>query len=215
MKLYYHPISSYSQKTLMAFHEKGLAFEPSIVNLMDPAAKAEYKAIYPIGKVPLLMDQKEERVIPESSIIIEYIDRHYPGGTKLIPDDPDLARQVRFRDRFLDFYVNDTMSKIFFDGMYPEDKRDPHGVAIAKETLLTAFGILDKEMAGKTWAMGDTFSMADCAAAPALNYCRMTQPFDSFPNVSAYLSRLTERPSFQKVMAEAKPYLAAFASKSK
>ncbi len=218
MKLYYHPISSYSQKTMMAFYEKGMTFEPSLVNLMDPQAKAEFKKIYPIGKVPLLVDEKADRTIPESSIIIEYIDRHpaaATGATKLIPEDPDLARQVRFRDRFFDLHVNAMMSKIFFDGMRPEDKRDSIGVANAKETLQAAFGILDKEMANKTWAMGDTFSMADCSAAPALAYCRMVHPFDSFKNVAAYFGRLAERPSFQKVMQEAEPYLKAFAAPKK
>jgi len=214
MKLYYHPLSSYSQKVVMAFHEKGAAFEPAIVSLMDPQQKADYKKIQPLGKLPLLVDEKAGRGVPESSIIIEYIDRHCVGGTKLIPDDPDLARQVRFRDRFFDLYVNDTMSKIFFDGMRPEGQRDPFGVAQAKETLDTALGTIDRDMGTNTWAMGNTFSMADCAAAPALGYCRMVHPFGAFENVTAYFGRLQERPSFQKVLKEAEPHLAAFAART-
>lgn len=210
MKLYYHPLSSYSQKTLMAFYEKNCAFEPVIVNLMDDKAKEEYKKIYPLGKVPFLRIEEKSWSVPESTIIIEYIDRHYPGGTKLLPDDPDLARQVRMRDRFCDFYVNDPMVKIFFDGFRPEGQRDPYGVQQAKDRLDTVSALLDREMADKTWAMGETFSMADCAAAPGLGYCRMVYPFTKHKNVIAYCNRLMDRPSFQRVLKEAEPYLQAF-----
>jgi glutathione S-transferase len=144
MKLYYHPLSSYSQKTLMAFYEKGCAFEPVLINLMDEQAKSEYKKIYPMGKVPFVRIEEKSWSVPESSIIIEYIDRHFPGGTKLIPDDPDLARQVRMRDRFFDFYVNDPMVKIFFDGFRPEGQKDPYGVQQAKDRLDTAFAMIDQ-----------------------------------------------------------------------
>ena len=210
MKLYYHPISSYSQKTLMALFENGCAFEPVIVDLMDEKAKGDYKTIYPMGKVPFLRIEEKNWSVPESSIIIEYIDRHYPGGAKLIPDDPDLARQVRMRDRFFDFYVNDPMVKIFFDGFRPEGQRDPYGVQQAKDRLDTAFAMIDQEMAEKSWAMGELFSMADCAAAPALGYCRMIYPFARFKNVVGYMNRLAERLSFQRVLKEAEPYLKAF-----
>ncbi len=215
MKLYYHPVSSYSQKVVMAFNEKGLAFERAIVSLMDPNENAEYRKINPLGKLPLLIDEKAGRTIPESSIIIEYIDRHYPGGTKLIPDDPDLARQVRFKDRMMDLYVNDSMAKIFFDGMRPEGQRDPLGVTQARERLDAIFSLVDKDLADKTWAMGDTFSMADCAAAPALAYCRMVHPFDAHKNLAAYAGRLFERPSFAKVAKEGEPHLANFAAQKK
>jgi glutathione S-transferase len=128
----------------------------------------------------------------------------------LIPDDPDLARQVRMRDRFFDFYVNDTMVKIFFDGFRPEGQKDPYGVQQAKDRLDIAFAMIDQDLAKKTWATGDLFSMADCVAAPALGYCRMVYPFSKYKNVDAYMNRLAERASFQRVLQEAAPYLAAF-----
>jgi glutathione S-transferase len=163
-----------------------------------------------MGKVPFLRIDEKNWSVPESSIIIEYIDRHYPGGTKLIPDDPDLARQVRMRDRFFDLYVNDPMVKIFFDGFRPEGQKDPYGVQQAKDRLDTAFAMIEQEMAEKNWAMGELFSMADCAAAPALGYCRMIYPFTKYKNVVAYMNRLAGRPSFQSVLQEAEPYLKAF-----
>src|SRR5262249_9155271 len=152
---------------------------PVIVNIFDPAAKADYRKINRLGKVPTLAIEKDDWRVPESSIIIEYIDRHCPGGTKLIPDDPDLARQVRFRDRLFDLYVIETTGKIFFDGMRPEGSRDPYGVKQAQETLQTMLAVLDEQSAKRTWAMGDTFSMADCAAAPALNQCKMLGVLDA------------------------------------
>lgn len=215
MKLYFHPVSTYSQKVLMAFHEKGASFEPMVVSLMDPASKEEYRKVHPLAKLPFLFDEKADRRVPESSIIIEYIDRHCPGGTKLIPDDPDLARQCRFKDRMMDLYVNDSVSTIFFDSMMPEGERDPRAVTKAKETLDTVYALIDRDMSNKTWAIGDAFSMADCAAAPALNYARMVHPFDKHKSLTAYAGRLFERPSFAKVAKEAEPHLAAFGQAKK
>jgi glutathione S-transferase len=208
MKLYYNPVSSYSQKVLTAFYEKGATFEPAIVNLMDPKVRADYEKISPLGKVPVLRLEDKDWTVPESTIIIEYIDRHCPGGTKLIPDDPDLARQVRMRDRFFDFYLNDQMQKIFFDTMRPAGKNDPFGVEVARKTLNTALDMLEKDFAGKTWAMGNDFTMADCAAAPALYYCRLVHPYEGRKNVTAYAGRLFERHSYARVMKEFEPMLA-------
>ena len=210
MKLFYHPVSSYSQKALIAFYEKGAKFEPMLVNLMDPEGRAQYRQMNPLGKIPFLQIEEKDWAVPESSIIIEYIDRHCKGGTKLIPDDPDLARQVRYRDRFMDNYVNDQIQKIFFDGLRPEGKRDALGVEQARETLNAAFWLLDKHHKGP-WALGDTFSMADCAAAPPLFYARMVHPFDAHKNVVAYFNRLAERPSVKRVFDEAQPFLAKMA----
>lgn len=215
MKLYYHPVSSYSQKVLMAFYEKGASFEPVLVNLMDPAGRAEYTKTNPLGKIPLLRVEEKDWGVPESSIIIEYIDRHCPGGTKLIPDDPELARQVRFRDRVWDLYVTSNVHKIFFDTHRPAGKNDPFGVEQAKKELETALTLIDTEMGKRknTWALGETFSMADCAAAPALFYCRLLHPFAKHANVTAYANRLMERSSYQLVQKEAAPYLAAMQNK--
>jgi glutathione S-transferase len=211
MKFYYSPISTYSQKTLMALYEKGAAFEPVLVHLSDRAARAEYEKTNPLGKVPLLhVVEKDDWKVTESSIIIEYIDRHCPGGTKLIPDDPDNARQTRFYDRLYDLYVIELADKILFDGWRPEDKRDPYGVEQAHTRLDRFLAIADENMAKKTWAMGDTFTMADCTAAAALTFARRLHPFDDRKALVAYLGRLSERPSYQKVMQEAETYAATY-----
>jgi len=211
LKLYFHPLSSFCQKALIAFYENDTPFEPHIVDLANEVSTAEFKAIWPIGRFPVLRDEANDRTVPESSIIIEYLAQHYPGRTQLVPADPELARQTRLHDRFYDLYVNVPMQKIVTDKLRPPGKNDPHGVEEAKRLLLTACGMIEQEMATKTWAMGDAFSMADCAAAPALFYVNLTMPLGgTHRNAAAYLGRLMERPSFARALKEAQPYFALF-----
>jgi glutathione S-transferase len=211
LKLYFHPLSSFCQKALIAFYENDTPFEPHIVDLANEVSNAEFKAIRPIGRFPVLRDEANDRTVPESSIIIEYLAQHYPGRTQLVPADPELARQTRLHDRFYDLYVNVPMQKIVTDKLRPPGKNDPHGVEEAKRLLLTACGMIEQEMATKTWAMGDAFSMADCAAAPALFYVNLTMPLGgTHRNAAAYLGRLMERPSFARALKEAQPYFALF-----
>jgi glutathione S-transferase len=209
LKLYMHPLSSYSHKALIAFYENEIPFEEKRVD--DPAVSAEFKAMWPIGRFPILCDEGRDQLIPESSIIIEYLAQHYPSKVKLLPDDPDLARQVRMRDRFFDNYLHTSVQKLAFDRRRPGDKRDAYGVDEASTMFRTALDMIDADMAGKTWAMGETFTMADCAAAPALFYGNMLmQPFrDTHPNAAAYLDRLMARPSYARALEAAKPYLGA------
>jgi glutathione S-transferase len=208
LKLYFHPLSSFCQKVLVALYENGTPFEPHIVNLFDEASSAAFKKIWPIGKFPVLRDEGRDRTIPESSIIIEYLQQHYPGKMRFIPSDAELARQMRFRDRFYDLYVNVPMQKIVTDRLRPAGKNDSYGVEQAKGLLRTAVGMIDKRMATSKWAMGDDFTMVDCAAAPALFFADKVMPLSgTYPNAAAYLARLMQRPSFARAAKEAEPYL--------
>jgi glutathione S-transferase len=209
LELYFHPLSSFCQKVLIAFYENDTQFVPHIVDLGDQDAAAKFKKLWPIGKFPVLRDAAKDRTVPESSIIIEYLAEHYPGRTALVPTDADLASQIRLHDRFYDLYVNVPMQKIVTDRLRPAGQADSFGVAQAKTLLQAAYGVIDAEIAGKTWAMGDAFTMADCAAAPALFYANLALPFgDTHKNTAAYLGRLMERPSFARTIKEAQPYLA-------
>jgi glutathione S-transferase len=209
--LYYHPLSSFCQKVLVALYESGTPFERQIVDLMDPAERAEFLKLWPIGKFPVLRDSERDLTIPESTIIIEHLARHSPGADPLLPSDPDLAWRVRAQDRFFDLYVEAPMQKIVGDRMRPADGKDPIGVKEARSRLDTAYDLIEAEMASKTWAVGDDFTMADCSAAPALFYANLVQPFEaSRPNVKAYFDRLSQRPSFKRVVEEAKPYFSLF-----
>src|SRR5580698_2808128 len=159
LKLYFHPLSSFCQKVLIAFYENEVPFEPWIVDFANEASAAEFKALWPIGKMPVLRDEARERTVPESSIIIEYLAQHYPGRTPLVPHDADLARQTRLRDRFFDLYVEEPMQKIVGDTFRPAGKSDPFGVEQARVLLETVYDVVDRDMETKTWAMGDAFTM--------------------------------------------------------
>jgi glutathione S-transferase len=206
MHLYFHPLSTYSQKVLIALYEKDVRFTPEIVSVIDPEARAAYKKVYPLAKVPLLVDA--DRTIPESSIIIEYLDQRVPTGPRLIPADPDDGRRVRFHDRMFDLYMNDPAFTLIFEPRREASKRSDELIAGAKERIDVMYEFLESHLAKNTWAYGDSFSMADCAAAPPLGYLRQIHPFGSRPRISAYFNRLVERPSFARVLEEAKPYLA-------
>jgi glutathione S-transferase len=209
LTLYFHPLSSFCHKALIALYENETPFERSIVDLADANSSAQFKKVWPIGKFPVLRDDARDRTVPESSIIIEYLAQHYPGRTQLVPADPELASQTRMRDRFYDLYVNVPMQKVVTDRLRPSGRNDLHGVEEAKALLHTACGLVDQEMATKTWAMGEAFSMADCAAAPSLFYANMVMPFgDTYKNAAAYLGRLMKRPSFARALEEARPYFA-------
>jgi glutathione S-transferase len=207
LKLYFHPLSSFCHKVLIALYESGTAFEPCIVDLMGNAE--EFKQIWPIGKIPVLRDEEKDRTIPETSVIIEYLAQCYPGQAQLFPADRDLRREMRLRDRFYDLYVNMPMQKIVVDKLRPEGKNDHYGVEEASALLKTSLGMIEADMAVNRWAMGDDFTMADCAAAPALFYADMVLPFrETHRNLAAYLDRLMERPSYARVLREAQPYFA-------
>lgn len=208
LTLHFHPLSSFCQKVLIAFYENDTPLTPNLVNLMDEGEGGALKRLWPIGKFPVVVDEAADRVIPESSIIIEYLDQHYPGRTAFLPADPDLARQTRMADRFYDLYVNMAMQKVVTDRLRPEGQNDTLGVDQARAQLATALGMVEQDMAAKTWAVGDAFTMADCAAAPALFYADMVIPFaGTYPNAAAYLDRLKARPSYARVLQEAAPYL--------
>jgi len=207
LKLYFHPLSSFCHKVLIALYENETPFEPRIVDLFTEIA--EYRKIWPIGKIPVLRDEARDRTIPETSIIIEYLAQYFPGKTQLFPADRDLCRQMRLRDRFYDLYVNVPMQKVVTDRLRPQGNNDQYGVEEAKALLSTSFGMIEQDMAKNRWAMGDAFTMADCAAAPALFYANMAVPFrDTHRHAAAYLDRLLERPSFARVIKEAQPYFA-------
>jgi glutathione S-transferase len=211
LTLYYHPLSSFCHKVLIALYENGTKFEKRLVDLGDERDRAEFLKLWPIGKFPVLRDDARRQTIPESTIIIEYLAAHYPGPVRLVPEDAELARATRLSDRFFDLHIHLHMQKIVGDRLRPADKKDPHGVEDARRRLLAALGMVEQDMAKKTWAMGDGFTMADCAAAPPLFYVNRVQPFaDSHPNTAAYLKRLMARPSYARALEEAEPYFKMF-----
>jgi glutathione S-transferase len=214
LTLHMHPLSSYCWKALIALYENDTPFEARVLDLSDPAVIVAFKALWPTTKMPLLCDTARDRTVPETSIIIEYLQTAYPGPVRFIPDDPDAALRTRLMDRLFDLYVMTPMQAIVADRIRPADvAKDPYAVAQARRQLAMAYDLLETELAGRTWAAGEDFSLADCAAAPALFYANKLAPLDeNHPNVSAYLDRLLARPSFVRVLQEAEPYFAMFPS---
>jgi glutathione S-transferase len=209
LTLYFHPLSSYCHKALIALYENGTPFETVLVNLGDPQSASAFKAIWPVGKFPVLRDDANGRVIPESTSIIEYVAQHHPGPVTLIPEQPEAAFEVRARDRFYDLHVHTHMQRIIGERLRPAESKDAYGLEQAKAGLAVALALAEKEMASRTWAAGEEFSMADCAAAPPLFYLDFAvEPVaGSYPNLAAYLARLKQRPSYARALKEAEPYL--------
>lgn len=207
MILHYHPLSSCCHKALIALYELGVAFEPRLLDLGDEAQRRAFLALWPTGKMPLLQDG--ERVVPETSILIEYLTQHHaPAGQVLLPADPQDALEVRLMDRLVDLYVMTPMQAIVADKLRGEGERDPLGVEKARATLATAYGLLEQRLDGRDWVAGPHFSMADCAAAPALFYAFTLVPLPAgHARLAAYFERLLARPSVARTLAEARPYL--------
>lgn len=205
LTLYYHPFAAYCQKVLIALYEGGTDFTPLLVDLGDPEHRAVLEAAWPIMRFPVLKDEAHGLMLPESSTIIEHLQTRV-NGFAAIPADPALAIEARLMDRVFDNYVMTPMQKVVFDRMRPDGSHDPHGVAEARAMLDTAYALIDKRIAGRTWAAGEAFTIADCAAAPALFYADWIQPFDAHANLAGYFKRLMARPSFARIVEEARPH---------
>jgi glutathione S-transferase len=211
LTFYFHPLSSYCHKALIALYENATPFIPKVVNLQDPAEAESLRELWPVRKFPVLHDGERDRTIPESSMIVEYLDQHYPGRTRFIPRDAELALETRLWDRFFDLYLHQPMQQAVGDRLRPAKSRDPYGVDEAKTRLRSSYDVADKRLAGRTWVMGDEFTLADCAAAPALFFADKVEPFTgSHPALGAYLARLQQRPSYARTLEEAEPFMQYF-----
>jgi len=211
MKLYYHPLSTYSQKVLIALYEKGIDFTPEIVNLMDPEAHNRYRETYPMGKIPCL-ELDDGHIIPESSIIIEYLESL--AEPTLLKGDVDERRRIRFKDRMYDLYLNESVATLLFQSLKPESEQDPERIEKARSNIATMYGFMENEFGNQSYSNGEEFMMSDCAAAPALFYALQVAPFAEHKNICAYWERLKSRPSIQRTQEDATPYLEAFMNKN-
>ena len=209
LTLHAHPFSAFCQKALVALYENGTDFTLHQVNLGDATAAAALGALWPFRRFPVLVD--DGIIIPEASIIIEHLDLHHPGPVRLLPADPAAALEVRLIDRVIDNDVMVPMQKVVLDALRPEDARDAFGVAQARTRLETAYAWLDARLAGRCFAAGPGFSLADCGAAPALLYADWTHPIDArFTTLRAYRARLLARPSYARALDEARPFRHVF-----
>lgn len=206
LTLYYHPFSSFCQKVLVALYERGVPFEGVVLDFSLPEQKAAFERLWPMGKFPVLRDEARGVTVPESSLIVEYLDRAHPGPP-LVPVDSEAAMKVHLWDRFFDHYVEVPLQKAVGDALRPDGARDPHGVEEARSVLGRAYDLLEDSLAATgPWMAGETFTLADCGAAPALFYAYMVHSFAGRPRLEAYYARLRDRPSFVRAVDEAREF---------
>jgi glutathione S-transferase len=206
--LHQHPFALYCWKALIALYERDLPFTSEVVE----ADRSALVALWPPASLPVLVD--DGVVVPESSIIVEHLDRH-GEAPPLIPTDPDAALEARLWDRVADGYLATPVQTIVGDALRPAAANDPHGVSQAHATLDLAFATLDRRLDrgdADGWMTGADFTLADCAAAPALHYADVVHPLDrkAFPALARYTDQLLMRPSVARVVAEARPYRRLF-----
>jgi glutathione S-transferase len=204
LTLYAHPFSSYCWKVLIPLYADGTPFDYRNVDPAYPGVMEELRALWAFGKFPLLKDG--EQVIAETTCIIEHLQACHPGSNVWIPDGA-AGRRARFLDRLFDRYVMDAAQPAVNNAIRPEGSRDPYGEELGRTTLRTAYDWLEANLPGSEWAVGDTFTLADCAAAPALFYADWIDPIgDARPRLTAYRTRLLEHPPVARAVDEARPY---------
>jgi glutathione S-transferase len=211
LTLHAHPLSSFCWKVLIGLYENDTPFANAMVNLGDPAEREAFRKLSPMGKMPALRDDTRDETVNETSVILDYLDLHYPGSVRFVPANADFAWRMRFWDRFFDHYIHHPMQRIVADRLRPIEAKDGFGVDEAYGQLAQACDHLESVLAdGRAWMCGD-FGLADCAALPALFYADKVQAFEGrWPACGAYLQRLKDRPSVQRVLTEAEPFFKFF-----
>ena len=210
LAFHFHPLASFCHKALIALYENGTPFSPVIVDFGDPASAEAFRKLWPMAKMPVLRDDARDATVAESSVVIEYLDRHYPGTARLVSDEPDRSWQIRFWDRFFDGYVHHPMQTVVTDNLRPHGARDPFGVEQSKAQIDAAYDYLETQLQSDGWLVG-AYSLAECSASPALFYANTVRPIPADRRkCRAYLKRLMQRPSFARALKEAEPYFGMF-----
>jgi glutathione S-transferase len=203
LTLYYHPLSSYCHKALVALYELGTPFDARVIDLDSDGDRALLGEHWPLCRFPVIHDSRRGRSVPESSTIIEYLDQHYPGPKRLIPADAERALDVRLWDRVFDNYVHTPMQQIVANRFM-----QTHSDMSAQRSLLhQTYRVIDTQLGSSAWVAGDDFSLADCAAAPALFYASTLEPLPSeLRNLCTYFERLVQHESVRRTLEQARPY---------
>lgn len=207
LTLYYHPLASYCHKVLIALYENGVDFKKRLVDLGNAEDRAELQALWPLAKFPVLHDTARNRSVPESTVIIDYLDHYFPAAHPLIPAEWEAAQQVRFWDRIIDNHLHDTMQDIVWDRIIGAQG----DMTAARAKIHAVYTLLDQQLAQHQWVAGDAFSLADCAAAPALFYATTLEALPAeLGHATRYVKQLMERPSVAQTLEEAKPYFSMY-----
>ena len=204
LEFFGHPFSSYTQKVLIALWANETPFEYRVIDQDHPENSEELKRHSPYGLFPLLIADGEP--VFESSTLLAHLDARHPGANRWIPEGED-GRRARFLDRFFDLYVMGNMQKPVADKLRPEGNSDPLGVLKARDDLHTAYDWLEGSLGDGPWAVGDQFTLADCAAAPSLFYADWVEEIGpERPRLAAYRARLLAHPIVARAVDEGRPY---------
>jgi glutathione S-transferase len=209
LTLHEHPFAAYCWKALIALYERDVPFARHQVD--DEADRARLAELWPLASIPVLVDDAAGITLPESTTIVEYLDR-FGDAPPLISAEPEAALQARLWDRVIDGSVATPMQKIVLDSLRPEGREDPEGIVEARAKLDQAYPLLDQQLRGGTWLAGPEFSLADVAAAPALHYGRVVHRWDEagLPDLTRYFEALIARPSVARTIDEARPFRSLF-----
>jgi glutathione S-transferase len=209
LELYGHPFASFVWKPLIALYERDVPFGFRIVDPDNPQNQQRIAELSPTGQFPALVDGARE--VTESNAVIEYIDLYHGSAPPMVPADPKEALEARMMADVFDDYVDVPMQRIVAEAFRGEGEEDPRGVADAKAVLDRSYAWLDRRMRNREWAACNRFTIADCAAAPALFYADWVYPIpDGYAALATFRARLLARPSVARVVEEARPYRVLF-----
>lgn len=205
LALYGHPFASFVWKPLIALYERNVSFEFRMVDPEHPEHQTRIAGLSPTGQFPALVDG--DREITESNAVIEYLDLFHGRTDPMVPKDPRKALEARMMADIFDDYVHAPMQRIVGDTLRNEQERDARGVADAHTLLDRSYAWLELRLGTREWAACERFTIADCAAAPALFYADWVHPIpEQYAATRAYRARLLSRPSVARVVDEARPY---------
>jgi len=199
MTLYDHPDCPYGMKVRIVLAEKDMDCEVVTVDLhAGQHRQAAFLKLNPFGRVPVLVD--EDCVIYDSTIINEYLDDEYPEPA-LRPAGSDERARVRLLEDYADTAFTLPAMALQNELAKSAGHRDEARIKAARDVVIKTLEMLNRELEGKEYLGGDTFSLADVAFAPmVLQLEKLGVHLESSAkNVKAWAQRLAARPSIAKV----------------
>jgi glutathione S-transferase len=193
IKLHYHPMSTYSRRVCMALLEKNIPHELVVVDMAARKHKApDYLALNPYGRVPTLQDG--DFLLYESTAILSYLERVYPEPP-LVPADARGRALVDMHMKLCDLQLARQASTIMFPKRFlPKERWDEKAMAQAKSEIEKHLAIVDTQLAGKQFLLGDLYTLAEICYTPLVQFLplmEITPP----QAVAAWVERMLARPS--------------------
>lgn len=200
MKLYeFGPTRA--QRVRWTLQELGVEFEAVSVNLnAGEARRPEFLQLNPAGKLPVLVDG--DQVLTESVAIVLYLAEKYPSAGLLPTDLTQRAQAYRWL-LFTATELEQPLWRMARHGfLYPEEKRSPADIQLAREDFLSMVPIMDSHMRGRSYVVGDSPTVADFVLAFTLDWANEEALLENFPGLKEYMENMYRRPAAPKRIAE-------------